>query len=297
MTPPVAIAVAVPEQTSRAGATPQAMTSRLSVSRFGVPSPAPSVSAARRAKPSTLARSNGGVSIGAITSAAMTRDSAAASGTDSPASGARSSRASKRRRAAAAETTSRNCSCRAARRTASSIAARVGLGSGLIAAAGANSWPLVHRDVASDGEAFALGRHQYPAVAAGERGHGQISGPKWLRHPGAAAYRNHLGHPDRRCHLTPERRCHRQILNAAAGESCRKLASYQKPHRERGIEPTRNEQHRPVAGKTQRGGLAWADGNAMNLDAATPRQFLHGVVAASAAGAADTDDGIALTFS
>ena len=42
--------------------------------------------------------------------------------TVSPASGARSMQASKRRRASSAETTSRNCSCRAARRTASRIA-------------------------------------------------------------------------------------------------------------------------------------------------------------------------------
>jgi hypothetical protein len=34
----------------------------------------------------------------------------------------------------------------------------------------------------------------------------------------------------------------------------------------------------------------------MRLDAATPRQFLHGVIAASAAGAADADHGIAFSI-
>ena len=132
MTPPVAIAVAVPGFTSSAGATPQAITSALSAKRFGAPSLAPAVSAARTAKPSTLARSNGGASTGAITSTASTRVSAAASGTVSGDSGERSVPASKRRRASAADTTSRNCSCRAARRTASRIAAPIRLRSGLM---------------------------------------------------------------------------------------------------------------------------------------------------------------------
>ena len=75
-TPPVAIVVAVPGATSSVGAWPQAITSALSVSCFGAPSLAPTVSAARSAKPSTLARSNGGTSSGAITSCASTRPSA-----------------------------------------------------------------------------------------------------------------------------------------------------------------------------------------------------------------------------
>src|SRR5262249_57646119 len=89
-------------------------------------------------------------------------------GTDPGAGGARRSRASNRRCASAAETTSRNCSCRAAWRIASTIAARVGLVSWFIAAAKANSWPSVHGDLAAGGKAFALGRNQNPAVAAGQ---------------------------------------------------------------------------------------------------------------------------------
>ena len=62
--------------TSNFGAWPQAITSALSASCFGAPSAAPAVSAARSAKPSTLARSNGGTSIGAARSSASTRPSA-----------------------------------------------------------------------------------------------------------------------------------------------------------------------------------------------------------------------------
>ena len=66
--PPVAIEVAVPDNTGRAGAVPQAITSSFSISRTGVASPAAARSAERTAKPSTLERSNGGTSIGATTS-------------------------------------------------------------------------------------------------------------------------------------------------------------------------------------------------------------------------------------
>ena len=73
MTPPVAMVVAVPGLISIIGASPQAITSALSASTFGLPSLAPSVSAARTAKPSTLERSKGGASTAATTSAASTR--------------------------------------------------------------------------------------------------------------------------------------------------------------------------------------------------------------------------------
>ena len=86
-----------------AGCTPQATTSALSTSRRGALALTPARSAARTAKPSTLERSNGGASTGAITSAASTRPSAAASATVSPPSGERSIEASKRRRASSAE--------------------------------------------------------------------------------------------------------------------------------------------------------------------------------------------------
>ena len=89
-TPPVAMQVAVPGLTSTLGAWPQAITSAFSASCFGAFSAAPAESAARSAKPSTLARSNGGTSIGAARSSASTRPSAAASMTRSPGRGVRS---------------------------------------------------------------------------------------------------------------------------------------------------------------------------------------------------------------
>ena len=118
-TPPVAMVVAVAGSTPEVGAWPQTTTSGLRRSRFGAVSLAPTVSAARNAKPSTLERSNGGTSIGALTSCASTRPSDTASVTRSAGNGARSTWRAKRARASSAETTSRNCSCRAARRIVS----------------------------------------------------------------------------------------------------------------------------------------------------------------------------------
>ena len=164
MTPPVAIAVAVPGSTSIAGATPQAMTSALSVSRFGAPSLAPSVSAARTAKPSTLERSNGGASTGAITSAASTRRSVAASGTVSPPSGAQIEQC--------LETPARFrgrddfeellLPRGAAHRVEDRARAGVCSGSG-------DLWPWFHGNLRPGGKTFAVGRNDDPAVAARQR--------------------------------------------------------------------------------------------------------------------------------
>ncbi len=78
--------------------------------------------------------------------------------------GAKSRWLSKRLLASSAETTSRNCSCRAARRTAS-ISAVSGFGRRLMAA----SWQRPHRHGDAGGIAFAFGRHQHPAVGLRER--------------------------------------------------------------------------------------------------------------------------------
>ena len=100
--PPVAIVVAEPGDTSSAGAWPQTITSPLSGKRRGAMSLAPAVSAERNAKPSTLARSNGGTSIGAVTSCASTRPSASLKLTISCGSGDRSMCRAKRARASSA---------------------------------------------------------------------------------------------------------------------------------------------------------------------------------------------------
>ena len=82
--------------------------------RRGVEGEAPSVSEARRAKPSTLARSKPGTSTGARMSAARMRVRAWARGMVSGWRGARWRWAWKRRSASSVETTSRNWSWRAA---------------------------------------------------------------------------------------------------------------------------------------------------------------------------------------
>ena len=87
-------------------------------------------------------------------------------------SGARSRWRSKRARASSAETTSRNCSCRAARRTAAmQIAARLFAG---------GSRPVAHGHglitTSRAGRiAFAVGRHQNPAVGLRQRRQRQIA--------------------------------------------------------------------------------------------------------------------------
>ena len=168
MTPPVAIAVAVPGTTSIAGATPQAITSALSVSRFGAPSLAPTVSAARTAKPSTLERSNGGASTGAITSAASTRPSAAASCT------------AIRRQAASDRCRLRNAGALPARKPLRGIAPaarraaphrglprRAGVCSGFMAMLLLRPWS--HGDLRACWKTFAVGGNDDPAVAARQR--------------------------------------------------------------------------------------------------------------------------------
>ena len=77
--PPVAMLVAVPESTGRVGATPHAITSSFNRRRTGAVSVADARSAERTANPSTLERSNGGTSIGAVTSSANAQPSASAS--------------------------------------------------------------------------------------------------------------------------------------------------------------------------------------------------------------------------
>ena len=149
---------------------PQTITSPLSRRRRGAPSLAPAVSAARSAKPSTLARSNGGTSTGAAMSCASTRPSDSASATLSPGSGDRSMCRTKRARASSAETTSRNCSWRAAWRMAASRS--VGIGVSLEAC---RSWQRSYHDLGAGRISFAFGRHQDPAVGLRQRRERQIA--------------------------------------------------------------------------------------------------------------------------
>ena len=108
--PPVAIDVAVPDNTGRVGAVPQAITSSFSIRRTGDASPAEARSAERTAKPSTLERSNGGTSIGATTSSASAQPSASASGRVSAGTGRGNKAASKRVSASSRDRIVRNWS-------------------------------------------------------------------------------------------------------------------------------------------------------------------------------------------
>jgi hypothetical protein len=108
--PPVAMEVAVPDNTGRSGATPQAITSSFSIIRTGDASPADARSAERTAKPSTLERSNGGTSIGAITSSASAQPSASASGRFSRGTARGNSAASNRASASSRDRMVRNWS-------------------------------------------------------------------------------------------------------------------------------------------------------------------------------------------
>jgi hypothetical protein len=108
--PPVAIGVAVPDNTGRVGAVPQAITSSFSITRTGEASPADARSAERTAKPSTLERSNGGTSIGATTSSASAQPSASASGRFSAGTISGNKAASKRASASSRDRMVRNWS-------------------------------------------------------------------------------------------------------------------------------------------------------------------------------------------
>ena len=109
---PVAIVVAAPADTSQAGAMPGVSDSAFRRRRRGASGRAPSVSAARTAKPSMFERSKPGTSTCEGKSRARIRPRALASGTVSSPSG--SSFRCRRKRASASSrlTTSRNCFCR-----------------------------------------------------------------------------------------------------------------------------------------------------------------------------------------
>ena len=88
--PPVAIRAAVPGPTGSSGTLPGVRISGIRVNRHGMRSLAPSVSSARTANPSTLARSKPGTSTSATTALARTRPNPCDSGTVSRPSGRKS---------------------------------------------------------------------------------------------------------------------------------------------------------------------------------------------------------------
>ncbi len=86
-----------------------------------------------------------------------------------------------------------------------------------------------------------------------------------------------------------ERHDRRRVVDAAAGKFGDEMTPDQKPQRQSGIDPAGHQQHRPLAGKAEGRRLAGRNRNAVRLDPAEPRQCLHALVIAAAAGAADRD--------
>ena len=159
--PPVAITVAVPGATVSAGTMPGVTSSGLIRSRHGWASDASAVSAARRANPSTLARSKPGTSTAATTSLARTRCSASPSGTRSLPRGRGSSSACSRALASSSPITSRNCCWRAARARTASKAAGVRFSSAM-------AMPEeVDVDLAAGRMTLRRGRYQHEADRGG----------------------------------------------------------------------------------------------------------------------------------
>ena len=83
----------------------------------------------------------------------------------------------------------------------------------------------------------------------------------------------------------------RRILeHAAAGEPMQQAPAEREPDRERGVEPSRQQQHRPRPDKAERRGLAGRQADAVHGKPAGARKRRDAGVVASAAGAADDDD-------
>ena len=287
-TPPVAIAVALPGATVSFGAWPQASTSALSVRRRGAASVAPTVSAARSAKPSTLARSNGGTSIGAATSCASTRPSASASATVSAAERRKIEMLLEARLRVFGRDDfeelllPRGGAHRIEQRDLGACAAGVVHGNARISSC------------VPAAKAFALRRHQHPSVGARDRLHRPVAGRERLDAVGRAAHRHDLAMP------TVETILRASVTGIVGSDVVAPVsrrnsgfADHKKP-RKRRIEPRRKHQHRMSFRAAERGGFARRDAEAMDRDLADAPQHRDARIAASRAGAADRDDDIGL---
>src|SRR5262245_3273086 len=298
MTPPVAIAVHVPGTTVNAGTWPQAMTSALSVKVLGMASLAPTVSAARRANPSTFERSNGGASTGAITSPQRTRVRASASVIDSPGSGARSRWRSKRTRASSGDTTSRNCSCRAAARTRA-IRSPSSTARGFLVSLIArhswqswHSWPRPYPNGRAGGISFAVRRDHDPSVGAGKRRQRKILDGHGLHLTGGVPDRHDFRQPDGRTDLARQRQgfAHFVLPPPGGGKPIEQSSPHHEPCADRGIETSRQQQDRSGTDEAERGSLPWGEGEAVHPKLSLSRENLHAVVIAPAARSTDRDN-------
>src|SRR5262245_39528068 len=272
------------------------MTSGLSAKILGLPSVAPTVSEARRAKPSTFERSKGGASTAAMTSLASTRVRDSASATVSAGRGPRSRCCSKRTRASSADTTSRNCSCRAAARTrfirSLSSTIRGFLDSFIVQHPRPSSWPRPYLNGCSGGISFAVCGDQNPSVRAGKRRQGKISDRHRLDLTVAAPDRNNFRQSHSRADFARKGKSFRRFVFAALcrSEPIEKPPPEEEPDAERGIEPSGQEQHRPRADKPECGGLSGCQRQPVHPQLSFAGEDLYAVVVPPAARSADRND-------
>src|SRR5262245_25346161 len=270
------------------------MTSALSTKILGLPSLAPTVSAARRANPSTFERSNGGASTGAITSSQRTRVRASASVTVSPGSGARSRCRSKRARASSGDTTSRNCSCRAAARTRVIRSPSSTSRGFLVSLIARHSWPRPYPNGRAGGISFAVRRHHDPSVGTGKRRQRKILDGDGLRLTGGAPDRHDFRQPNRRTDLARQRQGFARFVfpTLGGGKPIEQSSPHHEPYADRGIETSRQQQDRSGADEAERRSFPWREGEAVHAKLPLSRENLHAVVITSAACSTDRNNRI-----
>ena len=211
-------------------------------------------------------------------------------------SGARSRCCAKRARASSADTTSRNCSCRAAARTrASRSASASGFDPARIAHCPSHGHGLTRP--ARPRIAFAVGRHQNPAVGLRQRLQRQIAARLAARRHRrrAAPARPRRGRRGR--DLARKRQVSTGSLAAMLPAS---RASMRRPMVSQTASAASSRPGSSSTGcaptKPKRRGLARRERDAVHRDAAGARQRVHAGVVAAAAGAADGDDGVGVSI-
>ena len=227
--------------TASAGAWPQAITSALSSELLGARSLAPAVSAARSAKPSTPERSNGGTSIGATRSRG---EHAAERIAERDRLGGKRREVEMLREALARDLRRHDLEELLLARRSADGGEQIG-GSGDRVRA-FPSWQRPHLDARACRKSFAVGRDQDVAVGARERLQRQIAGGERLdalRHRAAPA-RPRRGRASRRsCGSAPRAwPCSSSLRPAQPRQHA---AAEREPDRERGVEATGHDQHRP----------------------------------------------------
>ena len=196
----------------------------------------------------------------------------------------------KRACASSAETISRNCSWRAARRTASSSSASRPVDCSFAAC---RSWKGPQLDRRTGRITFALGRHKDPADGARQRRQGKSSERQGLDAGLACPDRHDLGEPDRRHDLAGQRHSDgwcaraqpvRRAIRRRPTTSQTASAASSRPGSSRtGRDPTAPE----------RRGITRPDAHAVHRHTPDAAERGYGGIVAATAGASDGDDRVA----